>query len=147
MTRRRSSEGVGEPMFGEDCWAADQLLFQDSLIRRTARPPARRRRPSATTLRKQDATTDPGPQQEMLPWFEDPSGEPDELLRGDGPRALGAVAPDPVCGDPGSGQLLLGFGEPGGSPDRRPGGRAGRGRPAGRGLPGQGGPAGTGATP
>ena len=34
MTRRRDWEGVGEPLFGEDWWAADQRLFADSLARR-----------------------------------------------------------------------------------------------------------------
>jgi hypothetical protein len=100
VVRRRTWVGVGEPLFGEEWWAADQRLFQDSLTRQTASSPTRRRRPRPATLQKHDATADPGHQQEMLPWFEDPPGEPDELLRGDGPRALGAVAPDPVRGDP-----------------------------------------------
>src|ERR1022692_522258 len=136
MTRRRNWEGVGEPLFGEDWWVSDQRLFEDSVARKASRspPPRRSRRPS--TLRRQDAAAGQG----MLPWFEDPPGDADELLRGDGPRSLGTVAPGPVRADPGSGQLLLGPWEPGGDEDRRPGGRAGRGRPAGRGLPEQGGP-------
>src|ERR1022692_302815 len=136
VTRRRSWEGVGEPLFGEDWWVADQRLFEDSVARKASGspPPRRSRRPS--TLRKQDVAAGQG----MLPWFEDPPGDADELLRGDGPRSLGTVAPGPVRADPGSGQLLPGPWEPGGEEDRRSGGRAGRGRPAGRGLPEQGRP-------
>ena len=69
MSRRRPREGVGEPLFGEDWWAADQRLFQDSVTRRPpARPAARR----PASLRKQDR----GRRQQMLPWFEEPPGAP-----------------------------------------------------------------------
>jgi hypothetical protein len=109
MTRRKNWDGVGEPLFGEDWWVADQQLFEDSVARKAARAPARRRprRPSAVPGKEAAA------EQGMLPWFEDSPGDADELLRGDGPRALGAVAPEPVRDNPGSGQLLLGPWQPG----------------------------------
>jgi hypothetical protein len=31
MTRRPPKGGVGEPLFGEEWWASDQRLFQDSV--------------------------------------------------------------------------------------------------------------------
>src|SRR5450631_1228177 len=37
MTRRKSWEGVGEPLFGEDWWVADQRLFEDSVARKASR--------------------------------------------------------------------------------------------------------------
>src|SRR5260370_32109522 len=87
VTRRRTWEGVGEPLFGEEWWVADQRLFQDSLARKASPSPARRRARRAATLRKHDSAAKPDSGQDMLPWFEDPPGEADELLRGDGPRA------------------------------------------------------------
>ena len=36
MPRRRSWEGAGEPLFGEDWWRENQKLFQDSLARTAA---------------------------------------------------------------------------------------------------------------
>ena len=34
VARRRGWEGVGEPLFGEDWWTADQQLFEDSVTAR-----------------------------------------------------------------------------------------------------------------
>ncbi len=107
MTRRRRHDGVGEPLFGEDWWADDQQLFQDSVTRRAA--PARRPR-RAATIRKRETTAAAGYEQGMLPLFEEPPGAAGEPLRGDGAGSLGPVAAGPVRGDRGSGQLLLGFG-------------------------------------
>ena len=45
MTRRRSWEQVGEPLFGEEWWNEDQQLFQDSLARQSAAKPRPRRAP------------------------------------------------------------------------------------------------------
>jgi N12 class adenine-specific DNA methylase len=143
MTRRKSWEGVGEPLFGEDWWVADQRLFEDSVARKAPRAPARRRTRPPSTVPGKDAAAE----QDMLPWFEDPPGDGNELLRGDGPRALGAMAPEPVRDDPEPGQLLLGPWQPGGDEDRRAGGRASRERPARRELPGQSGPARAGTPP
>ena len=39
VTRRRR-EPVGEPLFGEDWWVADQKLFEESLFRQQEVPPA-----------------------------------------------------------------------------------------------------------
>ena len=96
MTRRRP-DNVGEPLFGEDWWVADQKLFEDSLIRQQARPAAPRRRPRRPgTLRKRNRPAPPGPVQDMLPGFGDQQGAADgEPVRGDGPQALGAVAAGP----------------------------------------------------
>ena len=41
VTRRRR-EPVGEPLFGEDWWVADQKLFEESLFRQQDSPPAPR---------------------------------------------------------------------------------------------------------
>src|SRR5438105_2980133 len=144
MTRRRRPSGLGEPLFGEDWWADDQQLFQDSVTRRAA--PARRPRRTAT-IRKRETTAAAGYEQDMLPLSEEPPGAAGEPLRGDGAGSLGPVAAGPVRGDRGSGQLLLGFGSPGGSEDRQPGPGPGGRRPAGGGLSGQGGPAGRGPAP
>src|ERR1022692_836929 len=104
VTRRRSWEGVGEPLFGEDWWVDDQRLFEDSVARKASPSPTQRRARRATTLRRHDSAAESDSGQEMLPWFEDPPGEADELLRGDGPRSLGTVAPGPVRGDRRPGQ-------------------------------------------
>ena len=70
MARRPPKGGVGEPLFGEDWWASDQQLFQDSLTRRAAAAaPARR----PVSIRRRDAAA-AGDGQPMLPWFEDPDG-------------------------------------------------------------------------
>ena len=100
MTRRRR-ENVGEPLFGEDWWVADQKLFEDSLIRQQARPAAPRRRPRrAGTMRKRNRPAPSGLVQDMLPGFGEQQGAADgEPVRGDGPQALGAVAAGPVRGD------------------------------------------------
>jgi hypothetical protein len=133
MTRRPPKGGVGEPLFGEEWWASDQRLFQDSLARKTAARRARR----PATIRRRDAAA-AGDSQLMLPWFEDPDGAGDESVRPDGAGALGAVAAGPVRGDPGSGQLLLWPRGEGAAADQPAGGGTGRGRPAGRGIPGEG---------
>src|SRR5690242_4776129 len=108
MTRRRRWDDAGEPLFGEEWWAADQRLFADSLARRGTRPTRNRRARRSTTLQKQDRTAGPGPIQGMLPWFEDPPGADDELLRADGPASLGQMGSAPVRDDRESGRLLLG---------------------------------------
>src|SRR6266568_4356401 len=140
VTRRRSREPVGEPLFGEDWWQQDQRLFQDSLARRPAsKPPSRR----SCTRGAQPGTLQNGYVQDAL--FTDDDllpvrGGEDDPLRPDGPEALGTVAAGPVRGDRGPGQLLLQPGEAGGGTGRPPGPATGRRRPARRGVPGQGRP-------
>ena len=147
MTRRQFEAGMGDPLFDEDWWSADQRLFEDSLTRRASRRPAPRRARRPATLRKQDAAANAASAQAMLPLFEDPPGNADEQLRGDGPGALGAVAAQPVRPDRGSGQLLLGFGDEDRGEDRRAGVRDGGRRPARGGVPGEGRPSRGGPAP
>lgn len=71
----------------------------------------------------------------------------DERVRDNGQAALGAVAASEVRGDQRPGQLLLLPWPAGGGEDRGPDAGPGRGRPAGRGLPGQAGPAERGPRP
>src|ERR1700761_5298474 len=139
---RRKQYAVGEPLFGEEWWLDDQQLFADSVARKAQASPPRRRRPRRPArVPEQDGAAGPQYVQGMLPWFEEEPGDEDELLRSDGPAALGPVAAGPVRGDRGSGQLLRGPGEPGVGPDRGAGGPV-RGRhAAGRGIPGSGGQA------
>src|SRR5258707_4602662 len=147
--RRRRPPVLDQPLFDEDWWASDQQLFQDSVARQASQQdsPAKPRR--RTTLQNKTATADNGYSQPMLPWFEepDPAGDADEPLHSDGAGALGQVAAVPIRGDQRSRQLLLGFVDAGGAADRQPGGGAGRGRPAGRGLSGEGGAAGRSSAP
>ncbi|MGO9079862.1 MAG: hypothetical protein ACLQDY_12580 [Streptosporangiaceae bacterium] len=56
MTRRRSREQVGDPLFGEKRRNEDQQLFQDSLARRSAARP----RPRRTSRRPAQHGTLPG---------------------------------------------------------------------------------------
>ena len=111
--RRRRQDNAGEPLFGEDWWAADQELFEDSLIRQESRPVAPRRRSRRPgSIRKRTQPAQPGLVQDMLPGFQDDQGAADgEPVRGDGPQALGAVAAGPVRGDPGPGEVLRGLGD------------------------------------
>jgi|HubBroStandDraft_1064217.scaffolds.fasta_scaffold31182_4 hypothetical protein len=139
--------GVGEPLFGEDWWAEDQKLFEDAVARRTSSPKSRQRPRRPAKPRKQPLPADRPFVQDMLPWFEDPQGDEHESLRPDRDGSLGEVAPGLVRGDPEQGQLLLGFGEPGGEPDRRAGLGVREDRPAGRGVPGEGRPARGGPAP
>jgi hypothetical protein len=108
---RRHPPGRTELLFGEEWRSQDQQLFEDSLTRRSAAKPqsrrANRRRPAQpTTLRggyEQDTLFSPA---NLTP----SQGADHEPLRPDGPKALGAVAAEPVLPDRGSGQLLLGPG-------------------------------------
>ena len=113
MTRHRG-EPVGEPLFGEDWWVADQKLFEESLLRQQDGQPAPRpaARP-AGRLRKRKRPAQSGPVQDMLPWFSDEQGAADgEPVRGDGPQALGAMAAGPAGGDREPGAVLHRPGNP-----------------------------------
>src|SRR6266851_2762977 len=149
MPRRRSWEGAGEPLFGEDWWREDQKLFQDSLARTAAT--ARKSRPRRAARRAaQPGTLPDGHAQDALFSYDDIAaiqGAEHEPVRPDGPEALGAVAARPVRPDRGPGQLLLGLGEVNGGEDRQPGAGSGGRRPARGGVPRQSRSAGPGAAP
>src|ERR1035438_5520974 len=149
MPRRRSPEGAGERLFGEDWWREDQQLFQDS-VARTAATGVRPRSRRATRRAAQPGTLPDGYEQGALFSADDIAaiqGAEHEPVRPDGPEALGALAARPVRADRGSGQLLLGLGEVNGGEDRQPGAGPGGRRPARGGVPGQGRPSGPGAAP
>jgi hypothetical protein len=98
---------VGEPLFAEDWWAADQKLFEDSLIRQQQQPSAAGRRARRTgSIRTRNRPAPSGPVQDMLPWFQDEQGAAGEPVRGDGPQALGALAAGPVRGDREAGDVF-----------------------------------------
>jgi hypothetical protein len=134
--RRRRWDNFGEPLFGEDWWVAGQKLFEDSLIRQQASPPAPRRRSRRTgTIRKRNRAVPSGLVQDMLPGFAEEQGADDgEPVRPDGPQALGTVAAGTVRGDREPGGVLHRPGRGGRAEDHHAGLGTGGDDPPGEGY-------------